>query len=65
MLRKTQSVDYENSQGLLNLQEENKNRYKLKCCCLVLTHSLLAVGGFTLAVILYRRGDLNCLDGSL
>lgn len=64
-MRKTQAVDYENSQGLLTLQAENKNRFKLKCCCLLLTHTLFAVGGFTLAVALYRRGDLDCLDGSL
>ena len=64
-MRKTQAVDYENSQELLTLQAENKNRFKLKCCCLAVTHTLFAVGGFTLAVILYRRGDLDCLDGSL
>ena len=64
-MRKTNVVDYENSQGLLSLQAENKNRFKLKCCCLVVTHSLFAVGGFALAVFLYRRGDLDCLDGSL
>ena len=64
-MRKSHAVDYENSESLLNLQEENKNRFKLKCCCLVATHTLFAIGGFTLAVILYRRGDLDCLDGSL
>ena len=64
-MRKTQAVDYENSQRLLSLQAENKNRFKLKRCCLAATHTLFAVGGFTLAVILYRRGDLDCLDGSL
>ena len=64
-MRKTNVVDYENSQGLLSLQAENKNRFKLKCCCLVVTHSLFAVGGFALAVVLYRRGDFDCLDGSL
>ena len=64
-MRKTQAVDYENSQGLLSLQAENKNRFKLKCCCLSLTHTLFAAGGFALAVFLYRRGDLDCLDGSL
>ena len=37
-MRKTNVVDYENSQGLLSLQTENKNRFKLKCCCL--THEL-------------------------
>ena len=64
-MRKTNAVDYENSQGLLSLQAENKNRFKLKCCCLAVTHSLFTVGGFALAVFLYRRGDLDCLDGSL
>jgi hypothetical protein len=64
-MRKTQAVDYENSHGLLSLQVENKNRFKFKCCCLTVTHTLFAVGGFALAVILYRRGDLDCLDGSL
>jgi hypothetical protein len=64
-MRKTQAVDYENSKSLLSLQVENKNRFKLKCCCLTVTHTLFAVGGFALAVILYRRGDLDCLDGSL
>lgn len=64
-MRKSQAVDYENSESLLNLQEENKSRFKLKCCCLVATHTLFTIGGFTLAVILYRRGDLDCLDGSL
>jgi len=64
-MRKTQAVDYENSKSLLSLQVENKNRFKFKCCCLTVTHTLFAVGGFALAVILYRRGDLDCLDGSL
>ena len=64
-MRKTQTVDYENSKSLLSLQVENKNRFKFKCCCLTVTHTLFAVGGFALAVILYRRGDLDCLDGSL
>lgn len=64
-MRKTQAVDYENSQSLLSLQAENKKGFKLKCCCLTITHTLFAVGGFALAVILYRRGDLDCLDGSL
>lgn len=64
-MRKTQAVDYENSQGLLSLQAENKNLFKLKCCCLTMTHTLFALGGFALAVFLYRRGDLDCLDGSL
>ena len=51
--------------GLMSLQAENKNRFKLKCCCLTVTHTLFSVGGFALAVFLYRRGDLDCLDGSL
>ena len=64
-MRKSSAEDYENSDNLLNLQGENKSRTKLKCCCLVVTHTLFALGGFGLAVLLYQRGDLECLDGSL
>ena len=54
-MRKTQAVDYENSQGLLSLQAENKNRFQLKCCCLHNSDIIAAV--FALAVI-YTEGDL-------
>jgi hypothetical protein len=67
-MRKSSAVDYENSDNLLNLQEKkNNNRYKLKCCCLVVTHTLFGLGGFGLAVLLYQKGDLDCPyeDGSL
>jgi len=59
------AIEDENSASLLNLQGENKSRTKLKCSCLVVTHTLFALGGFGLAVLLYQRGDLECLDGSL
>ena len=61
------AIDNENSTSLLNPQGENKSRTKLKCCCVLVSHTLFAIGGFGLAVLLYHRGDLECPyeDGSL